>query len=211
MFNPAQSHVILVDEQDQEIGIAEKMLAHQQAKLHRAFSVFIFRRHQQRYELLLQQRQTHKYHSGGLWTNTCCSHPAPGETILAAAQQRLYQEMGIMAELQEVGRFHYTAAVGNQLVENEMDHVLIGIVHDVEVQINVEEVANYRWLDLEKLQQELDTQPQQYTAWFAQALQIAVDKMFGTGLVSANPPGLTGGSTKKIFLKSEKSAEGRAC
>ncbi|MGB6977148.1 MAG: isopentenyl-diphosphate Delta-isomerase [Gammaproteobacteria bacterium] len=174
MVNHSQSQVILVDEQDREIGIAEKMLAHQQAKLHRAFSVFIFRHHQERYELLLQQRQTHKYHSGGLWTNTCCSHPAPGETVLAAAQHRLQQEMGIMADLQEVGCFHYTASVGNQLVENEMDHVLIGIVNHAEVRINPEEVANYRWLDLAALQHELDTQPQHYTAWFAQALQLAL-------------------------------------
>jgi diphosphomevalonate decarboxylase len=177
MIHHSRSEVILVDEQDREIGIAEKVLAHHQAKLHRAFSVFIFRHHQGRYELLLQQRQFHKYHSGGLWTNTCCSHPMPGETVLMAAQQRLQQEMGIVADLQEVGCFHYTAAVGNQLVENEIDHVLIGIVNHAEICINPDEVAQYRWLDLTTLEHELTHQPQQYTAWFAQALQLAIAKI----------------------------------
>ncbi|NKB46683.1 MAG: isopentenyl-diphosphate Delta-isomerase [Legionellales bacterium] len=168
---PSASQVILVDEQDQAIGTAEKLAAHQQALLHRAFSIFIFHLGEQGYECLLQQRQLDKYHSGGLWTNTCCSHPAPDETVLAAAQRRLMEEMGMVAELVEIGCFHYTAALDNQLTENEMDHVLVGLVEDKTVQPNPTEAMSHRWLTLAELSTELDRHPHQFTAWFAQAWQ----------------------------------------
>src|SRR3989338_4869056 len=123
----ATEYVILVDDHDQEIGYAEKLSAHKKNLLHRAFSVFIFRK-QPRLELLLQQRALKKYHSAGLWTNTCCSHPRPGENIMQAAERRLYEELTIKTPLQDLGWFHYNAHFQNALSENEIDHVLLGDV-----------------------------------------------------------------------------------
>ena len=115
--------VILVDEHDREIGSGEKLQIHQEGKLHRAFSVLVFNWKQ---ELLLQKRKETKYHSGGLWTNTCCSHPRPGELTLEAAQRRLHEEMGLTCPLREVGNFIYRAEFENGLIEHEYDHVLAG-------------------------------------------------------------------------------------
>lgn len=165
--------VILVDEQDREIGIAEKLFAHQQARLHRAFSIFIFRKAGENRELLLQQRAVQKYHSGGLWTNTCCSHPITGEALLTTAGRRLQEEMGIQTPLREIGRFHYRAPVGKGLIENEMDHVLVGH-YDKEPIINPDEVAHYRWVTLKALEDDLLKYPEHYTPWLAQGLELAV-------------------------------------
>lgn len=168
-------HVILVDEHDRTIGTAEKLAAHQQGLLHRAFSVFIF--HQGPVgpkQLLLQQRHPHKYHCGGLWTNTCCSHPAPQEATIAAAQRRLAEEMNVAAMLRVVGVFHYRAEFSNGLVEHEIDHVLVGEIENREIKPNPLEVAAYRWETVEAIQQELVTSPERYTPWFAQALTIAL-------------------------------------
>src|SRR5689334_15327319 len=124
----ATEQVILVDENDNPIGSAEKLAAHEQGgQRHRAFSVFIFRKRDE-LEVLLQQRASHKYHCPDLWTNTCCSHPQPGETITQAGERRLQEEMGIATPLTWVGKFHYIAHFDNGLSENEIDHVLVGLV-----------------------------------------------------------------------------------
>ncbi len=164
--------VILVDQNDTPLGTAEKLAAHQAGLCHRAFSVFIFRK-QPNLELLLQQRAKEKYHSPGLWTNTCCSHPRPGETILEAATRRLKEEMGIETELNWVGKFHYVAHFANDLTENEVDHVLIGVLGDEHFQVNSAEVQDYRWVGIEDLKKELAATPEQFTPWFKQALDIA--------------------------------------
>jgi isopentenyl-diphosphate delta-isomerase type 1 len=167
--------VILVDEQNREIGVAEKLSAHQQKLLHRAFSTFIFREiTSSKWELLLQQRGLNKYHSGGLWTNTCCSHPRSNETVIAAGERRLQEEFGILVKLNDLGWFKYNAHFSNGLSENEIDHVLVGIVPvDIEVKPNPEEIHAYRWITVDALQEELATHPDQFTPWFAKALQVA--------------------------------------
>jgi len=171
-----QEYVILVDEQDNEIGIAEKLEAHQLGKLHRAFSVFVIRQRHGKLQILLQQRQHDKYHSPGLWTNTCCSHPMPGEPVAQAAHRRLQQEMGIDVNLHEIACFHYTADVGAGLIENEVDHVFVGQFEDDYVPFNVKEVANYQWMDADKLVTDLKENPQKYTAWFEEALILVLQK-----------------------------------
>ena len=164
---PATEYVILVDDQDQEIGTAEKMLAHQKNQRHRAFSIFLF---QGADRILLQQRALGKYHSPGLWTNACCSHPQPGEDLLVAGQRRLQYELGITTSLKNIGWFHYIAHFANGLSENENDHVLVGeIMPEVRIMPNPEEVLAYRWVTLAGLEEELKAHPQQFTPWFAEA------------------------------------------
>ncbi|MEO8401730.1 MAG: isopentenyl-diphosphate Delta-isomerase [Gammaproteobacteria bacterium] len=170
----ATEQVILVDENDNPTGTAEKMAAHRDALCHRAFSVFVFRQQ----ELLLQQRAAHKYHSPDLWTNTCCSHPRPGEDILQAGQRRLREEMGIEAGLKSAGRFHYIAHFDNGLTENEVDHVLIGFISDETFQINPEEVQDYRFVSLAELKQEIERSPEKFTPWLSQAIGV-VEKSLG--------------------------------
>lgn len=166
--------VILVDEKDQPLGIADKMIAHQEGLLHRAFSVFVFYQGAYEPELLLQQRPADKYHSPNLWTNSCCSHPQPHEHIVASAQRRLLEEMGITVTLRDVGGFHYRAQFDNGLCENEMDHVLIGLAHDQQVPFNPQEVQAVHWKPLSAVLQDLIDRPQHYTAWFAPALELAI-------------------------------------
>ena len=170
-------YVVLVDEHDQQIGTAEKLEAHQLALRHRAFSVFILRQRPDEIQLLLQQRQFDKYHCGGLWTNTCCSHPRPGETTIAAGKRRLQEEMGIDAELMEIGLFHYIAEFNSGLTENEMDHVLIGTIDHDNFSVNPSEVAAHRWLSLAAVKRELKQQPEAYTPWFASAFTIVLDHL----------------------------------
>ncbi len=174
MNQSTNSYVILVDDRDQEIGIAEKMSAHQRGQLHRAFSVFVLKKTNEQYELLLQQRNLQKYHSAGLWTNTCCSHPRPGEQTVSAAKNRLMEEMGIDIDLIRVGAFKYEAPVGNNLIEHEFDHVLIGFTDSAKIEINQDEVADYRWIQLINLENELTKNPEQFTSWFKQALDIVL-------------------------------------
>lgn len=158
----AKEHVILVNETDHEIGSMEKMEAHQKGLLHRAISVFVF---DSENRLLLQQRAAHKYHSAGLWTNTCCSHPAPGETATAAAQRRLQEEMGLNVPLEFAFTFRYRAPFDNGLVEHELDHVFVGYA-DQDPILNPEEAADYRWVNLAEAEQEIQSHPEMYTAWF---------------------------------------------
>lgn len=164
--------VILVDEHDQAIGSAEKMSAHIEGLRHRAFSVFIVNHTAYGWEILLQQRAWGKYHSQGLWTNTCCSHPNPGEDILSAAKRRLQEEFGFTMPLQAIGVFHYIAKLKEGLIENEMDHVLIGYGKPDVIQANPEEIVDYRWCDLNELKIALQQRPEQYTAWFQEALHL---------------------------------------
>lgn len=164
--------IILVNENDEPIGVAEKLEAHQKGLLHRAFSVFIYRKNLNGLEILLQKRHSKKYHSGGLWTNTCCSHPLYDETLKEAAEKRLKEEMGVTAELFEVGVFHYRAEVGNSLIENEMDHVFIGEFVNSKIKPNPEEVEEYAWVEIENLKTDLASNPKKYTAWLKQALEM---------------------------------------
>lgn len=162
----AEELLILVDELDHEIGLAAKMETHREGWLHRAFSVFIF---SENGEMLLQQRAMDKYHSGGLWTNACCSHPLPGEEITAAATRRLKEEMGIETELQKVFDFIYRADMGNGLVEHEFDHVLIG-QYEGDIPFNPVEVMNTRYLALEAVEEMVAREPETFTPWFRIAL-----------------------------------------
>ncbi|TYB77240.1 isopentenyl-diphosphate Delta-isomerase [Bizionia myxarmorum] len=157
-----EEQVILVNENDERIGLMAKMEAHEKAQLHRAFSVFVFN---QKNELMLQQRALHKYHTPGLWTNTCCSHQRDGETNIQAGKRRLQEEMGFVTELKETISFIYKAPFDNGLTEHEFDHVMVGHYDDVP-DINPEEVANWKWMSLEAVKTDIKTQPDLYTAWF---------------------------------------------
>jgi len=154
--------VILVDEQDVELGVMEKMEAHEKALLHRAFSVFIFNDHD---ELLLQQRAISKYHSGGLWTNTCCSHPRPGEAVANAASRRLKEEMGFETSLSKAFDFTYKAPFSNGLTEHEFDHVFIGTYNGT-ITPNADEVKSYAYYSLTAVDEMLQKNPDDFTVWF---------------------------------------------
>ena len=164
-----EDQVILVDNDDQEVGKVEKMAVHEKGLLHRAFSVLVFN---SKGELLLQQRAKSKYHCGGLWTNTCCSHPRPGETILKAAGRRLFEEMGIRCELEEIFSFSYRIEFPNGLTENEFDHVLIGKSDD-QPKPDPKEVEQWRWVSLKALRTEIRKNPEIYTYWF----KILIEKL----------------------------------
>lgn len=157
-----EEKVILVNENDEQIGLMGKLEAHEKACLHRAFSVFIINN---KGELMLQQRALHKYHSPGLWTNTCCSHQRDGETNIAAGTRRLQEEMGFVTELQETISFIYKAPFDNGLTEHELDHILIGHYNE-EPEINPDEVASWKWMDLIAVKKDIVAHPEQYTAWF---------------------------------------------
>lgn len=155
--------VILVDIYDNEIGTEEKIKAHRQALLHRAISVFIVNSNG---EWLLQQRTLDKYHSKGLWTNTCCSHPYPDETSLDAAHRRLMEEMGLTANLKEIFHFTYREPLDNGLTEYEVDHVFVGIT-DETPKINSAEVLDWKYIDYRMLEKDIEQNPSGYTVWFA--------------------------------------------
>lgn len=165
--------VILVDTNDSPIGQMEKLEAHQKGELHRAFSIFIFNT---KGELLLQQRALDKYHSGGLWTNTCCSHPRPGEDNLAAANRRLKEEMGMKANLTPAFSFTYRAEFESGLIEHEYDHVFFG-KSDLLPVINKEEVEQYKYINLDTLKQELLLYPDHYTPWLKICLEKVIEQL----------------------------------
>jgi isopentenyl-diphosphate delta-isomerase len=160
--------VVLVDMHDNEMGTMEKLAAHSNGgRLHRAISIFIFNSKDQ---LMLQQRADSKYHSGGLWTNTVCSHPLPGETPIEAAHRKLVQEMGFDCDMHETFSFTYEAYVGNGLTEKEFDHVIFGN-YDNEPRPNPEEAKGWRWIGLRDLRDEIRRNPESYTKW----LNIVID------------------------------------
>jgi isopentenyl-diphosphate delta-isomerase type 1 len=165
----ATEQVILVDLNDVVQGTAEKMQAHREGLCHRAFSVFVYR-YQAEFEVLLQKRAFEKYHSGGLWTNTCCSHPRPGEGIKEAAERRLFEEMGLNIHLSSIGRFHYIAHLDNHLVENEVDHVFVGEWVPQMIHPNPQEVQDFRWITLKQLKEEIGSLPKNFTPWLREAL-----------------------------------------
>jgi len=154
--------VVLVNEKDEAVGTMEKMAAHEQAALHRAFSVFVFNK---KGDLLMQQRALSKYHSGGLWTNTCCSHPRPGEKVSDAAHRRLHEEMGFTTSLAKAFDFTYKAVFDNGLTEHEFDHVFTGI-YDGPVYFNPNEVAAYTFMTENELEEQIQKTPERFTAWF---------------------------------------------
>jgi isopentenyl-diphosphate Delta-isomerase len=163
------NQVILVDSDDRPVGLADKMAAHRTGLLHRAFSLIVQRDDGQ---VLLQRRAVEKYHSGGLWTNTCCSHPRPGESVVEAARRRLFEEMGMASRPQSVGRFTYRAALDDDLVEHEIDHVLVAPWDGHDPRPDPAEVADWRWLSVARLRYELRQRPRWFTVWLAPALDI---------------------------------------
>lgn len=165
-----EENVILVNEKDEQIGLMPKMEAHRKAILHRAFSVFIFN---EKDELMLQQRAHTKYHSPGLWTNTCCSHQREGETNIEAGKRRLEEEMGFSTDLKDTVSFIYKAPFDNGLTEHEFDHILVGKYNE-DPTLNPEEAADYRWLTLEEVKRDMEQNPELYTAWF----KIIFDKYY---------------------------------
>ena len=162
--------VILVNEQDQPIGLEEKMAAHEKGLLHRAFSIFIWNKEGQ---MLLQQRALSKYHSGGLWTNACCSHPRQHESIEQAAHRRLVEEFGFDCPLEERFSFIYHTHLDKGMQEHEFDHVLYGQFDGPITQVNPEEIAAFRWIDQASLAREMQAHPEQFTVWF----RIAFDQL----------------------------------
>jgi isopentenyl-diphosphate Delta-isomerase len=163
-------HVILVDEQNRELGEMEKLQAHREGALHRAFSVFVFHPDGR---LLLQRRARTKYHSGGLWSNTCCGHPRPGETVAAAARRRLAEEVGFSCELREISVFRYRADVGGGLVEHEVDHVFLGSF-DGAARPAADEVEEVRWESVEVVERERSHNPERFTLWFPHAWEVVL-------------------------------------
>lgn len=161
--------VVLVDANDNDIGTMEKMEAHEKAVLHRAFSIFIFNT---KGEMLIHQRAFSKYHTPGLWTNACCSHPRLGETLQQATSRRLREEMGMEADIQKIFDFVYKADVGQGLIEHEFDHVFVGTT-DVLPNINREEVETYSYIKMDDLRNDINLHPEKYTVWF----KIAFDRV----------------------------------
>lgn len=165
-----EEKVILVNEKDEPIGLMPKMEAHEKGLLHRAFSVFVFN---DKNELMLQQRALSKYHSPGLWTNTCCSHQREGESNIGAGKRRLQEEMGFTTDLKDTMAFIYKAPFDNGLTEHEFDHILVGNFNDVP-NLNPREVSAWKWMTLEDVQKDMRNHPERYTEWF----KIIFDKYY---------------------------------
>ncbi|WP_395077822.1 isopentenyl-diphosphate Delta-isomerase [Flavobacterium sp.] len=157
-----EEQVILVNRNDQQIGTMPKLEAHEKAILHRAFSVFVLNDNN---EIMLQQRAHHKYHSPLLWTNTCCSHQRVGESNIEAGARRLEEEMGFKTELKELFHFIYKAPFDNGLTEHELDHVMIGYYNE-EPKINTDEVESWKWMAIDAVKLDIQSNPNIYTIWF---------------------------------------------
>lgn len=170
-----EEKVILVDTDDNPIGLMPKMEAHQKGVLHRAFSVFIMNR---KGEIMLQQRALHKYHSPALWTNTCCSHQRENETNVQAGKRRLQEEMGFTAELTDILSFIYKAPFDNGLTEHELDHILLG-QYDGNPCINPDEVADWKWELPKNIKNDIEKNPQRYTEWFKIIFERFYSHLFG--------------------------------
>lgn len=173
------TEVILVNEKDEAIGTMEKIRAHEEALLHRAYSIFIFNDNG---EILLHKRSRNKYHSPGLWTNTCCSHPQPGETTWESAQKRLKFEMGIDTPLEKVFDFIYKAGFDNGLTEYEFDHVYVG-KYNGHVQPNEDEVEDYCFKSLEEIHDSIQSHPHKYTEWFKIAFPRLQDYLINNTVI----------------------------
>ena len=158
--------VVLVDERDRELGSFPKLQAHQEGRLHRALSVLVFNTSG---ELLMQRRAIGKYHSGGLWSNTCCTHPGPGEPVADAARRRLFEEMRLTCEVERVGEIVYRAEFESGLVEHEYDHLFIGR-SDADPRPNADEVADWRWMSWNAVRLDLAANPAAYTRWLGLVL-----------------------------------------
>lgn len=174
---PGVEKVVLVDADDREIGVTGKLEAHRRGLLHRAFSVFILNDAD---ELLLQRRASTKYHSGGLWTNTCCSHPGPSEDVGQAARRRLREEMGIDAELTHLFTFLYEADLDSGLTEHELDHVLVGR-YQGDPSPNPAEVDDWSWAGLGDVEEDVERRPEGYTVWFKLALPKVIAVLRANG------------------------------
>jgi isopentenyl-diphosphate delta-isomerase len=161
------TEIILVNDLDEEIGTGEKLMVHQRGLLHRAFSILVFN---EKNELLIHQRTSHKYHSGGLWTNTCCGHPNANEIIDVAAHRRLGEEMGFDTSLDFLFKFQYRTNFANGLVEHEIDHVFVGN-HTDDFVVNPEEVADYKWIMIDELLDDVAANAENYTFWFKEILK----------------------------------------
>ena len=164
-----QEKILLVDKNDNPIGYEAKLKTHEDALLHRAFSIFIFN---DKNEMLIQRRAIEKYHCGGLWTNTCCSHQRENEILHEAANRRLKEEMGFSTQLFELFTFHYNVKFENGLTENEIDHVYIGN-YDGNIKLNPNEACDYKWINHDELKEWISTHPNDFTPWFL----IAIKKM----------------------------------
>lgn len=173
MNSLSEEHVVLVNTLDEAQGTMEKMEAHRQGKLHRAFSVFVLN---SRGDLLLQQRAHHKYHSGGLWTNTCCSHPREGETVLEAGIRRLQEEMGMQCQLSKGFDFIYRSELDSGLIEHEFDHVLFGR-SDVPPAPNPEEVADHKYVSIPAIREDMALHADRYTTWFRICFERAAEHL----------------------------------
>ncbi len=156
-----KNKIIKVDEEDKKIGEIEKLKAHEKGVLHRAFSIFILN---DEGEMLLQKRAESKYHGGGLWSNSCCSHPTEDNNLKKQAKKRLKEEMGFSAEIGEIGTTKYNLKVGN-LIEHELDHLFIGTYNGA-VDPNSKEVSDYQWLSLSEIEKDIEKNPEKYTPWF---------------------------------------------
>lgn len=172
--------VILVDRNDIGIGTMDKMEAHRTGQLHRAFSIFIFNAAG---DMLLQKRANKKYHSGGLWSNACCSHPMPEEETLAAAHRRLQEELGFDCHLTKAFDFVYRSDLDNNLIEHEFDHVFIG-QYDGPISLNTEEASECKHISITELGQCLDASPEMFTTWFSIAFPRLADLVYGSGRVT---------------------------
>jgi isopentenyl-diphosphate delta-isomerase len=189
--NMTEEKVVLVNEQDDAIGIEDKIRAHLLGALHRAFSVFIVNAEGQ---LLVQKRALTKYHSRGLWTNTCCGHPRPDEAVEKAARRRLKEEMGFDSELSELFNFIYSASLEDGLIENEYDHVLVGSFDGVP-KPDPAEIAEWRWVDMATLSVDIKEHPERYTYWF----RICFDRfLHAVSLVRSNLSDGAAGSIANI-------------
>ncbi|MGQ0530652.1 MAG: isopentenyl-diphosphate Delta-isomerase [Panacagrimonas sp.] len=175
--------VVLVDARGEPVGVAEKQRAHLDGALHRAFSIFVFNT---RGELLMQQRAATKYHSGGLWTNTCCGHPRPGEALADAAHRRLREEMGFDCMLREAFHFTYHAQLDHDLIEHEFDHVFVGRCN-ARPTPNPQEVGAYVWMSIEALAADLAARPERYTYWLRACFDSLRAHLAHTPLQDAAP------------------------
>jgi isopentenyl-diphosphate Delta-isomerase len=175
-MNDSEEHIILVDADDREVGLAPKIEAHAQGLRHRAISVCIL---DGEGRMLLQRRALGKYHSGGLWTNACCTHPRAGETVELAARRRLREELGVDCDLKWVLRTHYRAAVGNGLIEDEVVHLFVG-AYDGAVTPDSGEVAGCEWVSRPDLRARIAAHPEAYTYWFRHYMRRYADEMFSS-------------------------------